>query len=113
MQYEFAKQWQALKAYANSKGIKIMGDIPIYVAADSADAWAGRELFEMDSEGHPRRVAGCPPDYFAEDGQLWGNPLYDWAYHKRTKYAWWVRRVRHALSIYDILRIDHFRGFDT
>ena len=113
MQYEFAKQWQALKAYANSKGIKIMGDIPIYVAADSADAWAGRELFEMDSEGHPRRVAGCPPDYFAEDGQLWGNPLYDWAYHKRTNYAWWVRRVRHALSIYDILRIDHFRGFDT
>ena len=69
--------------------------------------------FEMDSEGHPRRVAGCPPDYFAEDGQLWGNPLYDWAYHKRTNYAWWVRRVRHALSIYDILRIDHFRGFDT
>ena len=113
VQYEFAKQWQALKAYANSKGIKIMGDIPIYVAADSADAWAGRELFEMDSEGHPRRVAGCPPDYFAEDGQLWGNPLYDWAYHKRTNYAWWVRRVRHALSIYDILRIDHFRGFDT
>ena len=112
VQYEFAKQWQALKAYANSKGIKIMGDIPIYVAADSADAWAGRELFEMDSEGHPRRVAGCPPDYFAEDGQLWGNPLYDWAYHKRTNYAWWVRRVRHALSIYDILRIDHFRGFD-
>lgn len=110
VQYEFAKQWQALKAYANSKGIKIMGDIPIYVAADSADAWAGRELFEMDSEGHPRRVAGCPPDYFAEDGQLWGNPLYDWAYHKRTNYAWWVRRVRHALSIYDILRIDHFRG---
>ena len=113
VQYEFAKQWQALKAYANGKGIKIMGDIPIYVAADSADAWAGRELFEMDSEGHPRRVAGCPPDYFAEDGQLWGNPLYDWAYHKRTNYAWWVRRVRHALSIYDILRIDHFRGFDT
>ena len=111
VQYEFAKQWQALKAYANSKGIKIMGDIPIYVAADSADAWAGRELFEMDSEGHPRRVAGCPPDYFAEDGQLWGNPLYDWAYHKRTNYAWWVRRIRHLCGIYDVLRIDHFRGF--
>ena len=107
VQYEFAKQWQALKAYANSKGIKIMGDIPIYVAADSADAWAGRELFEMDSEGHPRRVAGCPPDYFAEDGQLWGNPLYDWAYHKRTNYAWWVRRVRHALGRFAFDRAAH------
>ena len=90
-----------------------MGDIPIYVAPDSADAWAGTELFETDEEGRPRRVAGCPPDYFAADGQLWGNPLYDWSYHKHTEYAWWVRRVRHALSIYDILRIDHFRGFDT
>ena len=90
-----------------------MGDIPIYVAADSADAWAGRELFETDAEGKPRRVAGCPPDYFAADGQLWGNPLYDWDYHRRTGYAWWILRLRHALSIYDILRIDHFRGFDT
>ena len=90
-----------------------MGDIPIYVAPDSADAWAGADLFETDAEGRPRRVAGCPPDYFAEDGQLWGNPLYDWDYHKRTGYAWWIGRVRHALSIYDILRIDHFRGFDT
>lgn len=113
VQYEFSRQWQALKRYANERGVRIMGDIPIYVAADSADAWAGRELFEMDAEGHPRRVAGCPPDYFAVDGQLWGNPLYDWDYHRRTNYAWWVRRVRHALSIYDILRIDHFRGFDT
>ena len=84
-----------------------MGDIPIYVAADSADAWAGREMFEMDSEGHPRRVAGCPPDYFAEDGQLWGNPLYDWAYHKRTNYAWWVRRVRHALGRFAFDRAAH------
>ena len=113
VQYEFDRQWRALKRYANGKGVQIMGDIPIYVAADSADAWAGRELFEMDSEGHPRRVSGCPPDYFAVDGQLWGNPLYDWAYHKKTGYAWWIRRVRHALDIYDILRIDHFRGFDT
>ena len=113
LQYEFDKQWRALHAYAKAKGVQIMGDIPIYVAADSADAWAGRELFEMDSEGRPRRVAGCPPDYFAADGQLWGNPLYDWGYHKRTGYAWWIRRIRHALSIYDILRIDHFRGFDT
>lgn len=113
LQYEFDKQWRALHTYAASKGVRIMGDIPIYVAADSADAWAGLELFEMDSEGHPLRVAGCPPDYFAADGQLWGNPLYDWEYHKNTGYAWWIRRVRHALSIYDILRIDHFRGFDT
>lgn len=113
VQYEFDKQWQALKAYANAHGVRIMGDVPIYVAADSADAWAGGKLFEMDSDGHPLRVAGCPPDYFAADGQLWGNPLYDWAYHKKTNYAWWIRRVRHALSIYDILRIDHFRGFDT
>lgn len=113
LQYEFDRQWRALHSYANGKGVKIMGDIPIYVSADSVDAWAGRELFEMDAEGHPLRVAGCPPDYFAADGQLWGNPLYDWGYHARTGYAWWIRRVRHALSIYDILRIDHFRGFDT
>lgn len=113
VQYQFDRQWQALKRYANARGIKIMGDIPIYVAADSADAWANKSLFEMDANGHPRRVAGCPPDYFAADGQLWGNPLYDWAAHKKTGYDWWVRRVRHALSIYDVLRIDHFRGFDT
>jgi len=113
VQYEFDKQWRVLHSYAAAKGVKIMGDIPIYVAADSADAWAGRELFEMDDEGRPRRVAGCPPDYFAVDGQLWGNPLYDWTYHRNTGYAWWIRRVRHALSTYDILRIDHFRGFDT
>lgn len=113
VQYEFDRQWRALKSYANAKGVRIMGDIPIYVAADSADAWAGRDLFEMDAEGKPLRVAGCPPDYFAADGQLWGNPLYNWAYHKKTNYAWWVRRLRHALATYDILRIDHFRGFDT
>ena len=113
VQYAFDRQWRALKAYANSRGVRIMGDIPIYVAADSADAWTGGQLFEMDADGRPRRVAGCPPDFFSADGQLWGNPLYDWAYHKRTGYAWWIRRVRHALEIYDILRIDHFRGFDT
>ena len=113
LQYEFSIQWKKLKAYANANNVQILGDIPIYVSADSADAWAGRELFETDAEGRPRRVAGCPPDYFAEDGQLWGNPLYDWEYHRRTGYAWWISRVRHALSIYDILRIDHFRGFDT
>ena len=113
VQYEFDRQWRALHAYAKSKDVAIMGDIPIYVAADSADAWAGRRLFELDADGRPRRVAGCPPDYFSADGQLWGNPLYDWSYHRDTGFAWWIRRVRHALSIYDILRIDHFRGFDT
>ena len=113
LQYEFAVQWKKVKDYANEKGIKILGDIPIYVSADSVDAWVGGELFELDAQGGFARVAGCPPDYFSADGQLWGNPLYNWAYHKQTGYAWWVRRVRHALGIYDLLRIDHFRGFDT
>ena len=113
MQYKFAAQWQAVKAYANKKDVQILGDIPIYVSADSVDAWVGGALFELDADGGFARVAGCPPDYFSADGQLWGNPLYNWAYHKKTGYAWWVRRVRHALGIYDLLRIDHFRGFDT
>ena len=113
LQYEFAVQWKKVKDYANEKGIKILGDIPIYVSADSVDAWVGGELFELDAQGGFARVAGCPPDYFSADGQLWGNPLYNWPYHKQTEYAWWVRRVRHALGIYDLLRIDHFRGFDT
>ena len=113
VQYLFDGQWRALKEYANDKGVKILGDIPIYAAADSADAWAGRELFETDEDGAPVRVAGCPPDYFSADGQLWGNPLYNWAYHKQTGYAWWKRRLRHALELYDIVRIDHFRAFDT
>ena len=113
VQYKFAAQWQAVKAYANKKDVQILGDIPIYVSADSVDAWVGGALFELDADGGFARVAGCPPDYFSADGQLWGNPLYNWAYHKRTNYAGWGRRVRHALSIYDILRIDHFRGFDT
>ena len=113
VQYKFAAQWQAVKAYANKKDVQILGDIPIYVSADSVDAWVGGALFELDADGGFARVAGCPPDYFSADGQLWGNPLYNWAYHKKTGYAWWVRRVRHALGIYDLLRIDHFRGFDT
>ena len=112
-QYEFFTQWRALKAYANEKGVRILGDIPIYVSPDSADVWAGRELFWLDEAGLPREVAGCPPDYFSADGQLWGNPLYDWAHHEKTGFAWWVRRIRYALNFYDILRIDHFRGFDT
>ena len=113
VQYKFSTQWQAVKQYANDKGVQILGDIPIYVSADSVDAWVGGKLFELDAEGRFARVAGCPPDYFSADGQLWGNPLYNWTYHKRTGYAWWVQRVRHALGIYDLLRIDHFRGFDT
>ena len=113
LQFQFSTQWQKLKAYANGKGVQILGDIPIYVSADSVDAWTGGPLFELDAEGGFARVAGCPPDYFSAEGQLWGNPLYNWAFHQETGYAWWVRRVRHALGIYDLLRIDHFRGFDT
>ncbi len=113
VQYEFDRQWQLLKEKAASLNIKIMGDMPIYVSADSADAWAGPNLFETDAKGVPTRVAGCPPDFFSADGQHWGNPLYDWPYHQKTGYAWWIRRVRSALRTFDLVRIDHFRGFDT
>ena len=113
VQFFFYTQWNALKAYANGKGVRLVGDIPIYVSPDSSDLWTHPELFQTDGEMHLTQVAGCPPDAFAADGQLWGNPLYDWAYHKKTGYAWWIQRVRHALGIYDLLRIDHFRGFDT
>lgn len=112
LQYFFIKQWKALKAYANEKGIEIVGDIPIYVAFDSADSWANPELFQLDEENLPIGVAGCPPDAFSETGQLWGNPLYDWEYHKETKFAWWLKRLAHCYELYDIVRIDHFRGFD-
>lgn len=111
-QYLFAKQWKELKAYANKKGIGIVGDIPIYVAFDSADTWANPKLFQLDKEGRPIGVAGCPPDCFSETGQLWGNPLYDWSYHKKTGYAWWMQRIAYCYQLYDVLRIDHFRGFD-
>ena len=111
-QYLFLSQWKALKSYANGKGIEIVGDIPIYVAFDSADTWANPRLFQMDEKGYPTGVAGCPPDYFSETGQLWGNPLYDWEYHKVTGYAWWMQRFAHCYELYDVVRIDHFRGFD-
>ena len=111
-QYEFAKQWEKLKQYANEKGIQIIGDIPIYVAFDSADAWANPELFQFDENNIPVGVAGCPPDAFSATGQLWGNPLYDWEYHKKTGYAWWTRRMANCMKLYDVVRIDHFRGFD-
>lgn len=112
LQYWFSCQWSALKAYANSNGIKIIGDIPIYVSSDSADVWASPELFQLDEAGIPKAVAGCPPDAFTEDGQLWGNPLYNWQQHKETGYKWWIARMEHCFKLYDVVRIDHFRGFD-
>ena len=112
LQYLFVKQWLKLKKYANDKGIQIIGDIPIYVAFDSADCWANTKLFQFTTENIPKAVAGCPPDAFAADGQLWGNPLYDWEYHKSTDYAWWMKRVAYSFQLYDVVRIDHFRGFD-
>lgn len=111
-QFKFSEQWNKLKTYANENGIKIIGDIPIYVAFDSADTWANPELFQFDEEGLPTGVAGCPPDGFSATGQLWGNPLYNWEYHKQTGYAWWIERIRNCYKLYDVIRIDHFRGFD-
>ena len=111
-QFLFAKQWTALKAYANRKKIKIVGDIPIYVAFDSADTWSHPELFQLDENCTPTGVAGCPPDAFSATGQLWGNPLYRWDYHKQTGYRWWIQRIAYCYQLYDIVRIDHFRGFD-
>lgn len=112
-QYMFRLHWEKLKAYANKNGIKIIGDIPIYVAFDSSDAWAGPELFQFDKECNPVAVAGCPPDAFAATGQLWGNPLYDWKYHKKTEYRWWMKRLKACYELYDVVRIDHFRAFDA
>lgn len=112
LQYKFVEQWTALKGYANKKGILIVGDIPIYVAFDSADTWACPGLFQIDEKGFPVAVAGTPPDAFSETGQLWGNPLYNWKYHKKTGYWWWMARMKHCFKLYDIVRIDHFRGFD-
>ncbi len=112
VQYLFFRQWNRLKAYAHDKGIELIGDIPIYVALDSADVWANPGLFQLNVDMSPRAVAGCPPDGFSKDGQLWGNPLYDWEAHRKENFAWWVERVRHCFRLYDVLRIDHFRGFD-
>lgn len=112
-QFIFDEQWIALKQYANKNGIRIIGDIPIYVAFDSADAWAGPEMFQFDNKSRPTGVAGVPPDGFSDTGQLWGNPLYRWEYHRETGYRWWVRRIEHCCRLYDVVRIDHFRGFDA
>ncbi len=112
LQYEFYSQWSALKAYANGKGIKIIGDIPLYVAYDSADVWGKSNLFALDEELRPEAVAGVPPDYFSEDGQLWGNPLYNWEKMEEDGFNWWVNRIAGAQMLYDVVRIDHFRGLD-
>ena len=111
VQYLFCTQWQALKEYANSKHIQIIGDLPIYIALDSVDVWSSPQDFQLDADLNPTEVAGCPPDGFSATGQLWGNPLYDWDAMAQNGYAWWVRRIRHMCSIYDVVRIDHFRGF--
>lgn len=113
LQFKFFQQWFKLKEYANQNGIKIIGDIPIYVALDSCDVWANTEQFQLDEGYMPSSVAGVPPDAFAEDGQLWGNPLYDWKRMKDDGYTWWVNRMKHALKLYDVVRIDHFRGFES
>lgn len=112
LQFKFDEQWSKLKTYANSKGIQIIGDIPIYVALDSADAWANPGLFQLDEENIPTAVAGVPPDGFSATGQLWGNPLYRWEVHRNTGYQWWITRMWYCFELYDVVRIDHFRGFD-
>ncbi len=112
LQYHFFNQWYALKKYANKNGIKIIGDIPIYAAADSADVWANPELYQLDENNIPKAVAGCPPDAFAQDGQLWGNPLYDWKKHSADGFAWWILRLKSCFKLFDVVRIEHFRGFD-
>lgn len=112
MQFKFLQQWMKLKNYANEQGIRIIGDIPIYVAMDSADTWASPWLFKLDEKNCPTQVAGCPPDGFSATGQLWGNPLYNWEVHRNTGFDWWIHRIEHCFRLYDVVRIDHFRGFD-
>lgn len=111
LQFLFFRQWNELHLYANQKGVRIIGDIPIYIAHDSADAWGHRELLDLDQFGQPNVVGGVPPDYFAKTGQLWGNPLYRWEVHARENYQWWMERLRSTSSLVDIIRLDHFRGF--
>ena len=111
-QYCFTTQWRKLKAYANEKGISIIGDVPIYVALDSSDAWANPEMLQFDKDHNPKSVAGCPPDGFSATGQLWGNPLYNWEVHRNSGYEWWIKRISNCFRLYDVVRIDHFRGFD-
>ncbi len=113
VQYWFFTQWTELKKYVNGLGIGIVGDLPFYVSLDSADVWAEREMFLLDRDGAPSKVAGVPPDYFSEEGQLWGNPLYDWTAMRRDGFGWWIRRVDGAAQLFDAIRIDHFRGLES
>lgn len=113
VQFIFYKEWAELKEYANEKGVSIIGDMPLFVSLDSADVWANQNLFQLDTKGYPLAVAGVPPDYFSETGQLWGNPLYAWRAHKNEGYKWWIARVSHQLKMTDYLRIDHFRGLES
>ena len=113
LQYLFFKQWKQLREYVNGKGIKFIGDLPIYVSLDGVDAWSQPQLFQLDENRYPVEVAGCPPDGFSADGQLWGNPLYDWDYMEKDGYSWWIKRIEYLCSVYDVLRIDHFRGFES
>ena len=113
IQYLFFRQWWALRAYAHEQGVLLFGDMPICIALDSSDAWANRDILRIDEDGRPDHVAGVPPDYFSEDGQLWGNPLYDWAKHAADGYSWWVDRLRATAELTDLVRIDHFRGFEA
>lgn len=113
LQYLFYSQWYKLKAYANERDIAIVGDLPIFVALNSADVWGNKELFKLDEKGHPTEVAGVPPDYFCAEGQLWGNPLYDWDVHEADGFRWWISRIRNQLDQVDYLRLDHFRGFEA
>ena len=110
-QFLFQEQWTALRLYAAEREVEIIGDIPIFMAIDNCDVWADKKLFRLDSKGYPIEVAGVPPDYFSATGQLWGNPLYDWEYHEKTGYEWWIRRIQRQLELVDYVRIDHFRGF--
>ena len=112
LQFKFDQQWTRLKKYANDRHIQIVGDIPIYVSPDGADVWAHPELFQLDEHNESSSIAGCPPDSFSADGQVWGNPLYRWDFHRATGYEWWVTRMWHSFKLYDVVRIDHFRGFD-
>lgn len=113
LQFLFRLQWDALHEYANEQGVQIIGDVPIFVSHDSADVWARRDLYDLSEDGIPRSVAGVPPDYFSETGQRWGNPLYLWERHENEGYAWWISRMRHTLTMVDVVRIDHFRGFES
>ncbi len=112
VQYLFYSQWTDLKRYANARNVEIIGDVPIYVSADSAEMWLHNELFITDDDGNPALFSGCPPDAYSPLGQLWGNPIYDWQFHRKDNYSWWISRLRHSSQLFDVVRIDHFRGFE-